>query len=87
MAFFKNFIVVVILVGILTRIAYYLYARKVKKDTSVFLAFFTVGIIILPIVTIILGFDIAISEYVVALIVWLLFDIMRVKINSKNIKK
>jgi len=87
MAFFKNFIVVVILVGILTRIAYYLYARKVKKDISVFLAFFTVGIIILPIVTIVLGFDVAISEYVVALIVWLLFDIMRVKINSKNIKK
>lgn len=87
MAFFKNFIVVVILVGILTRIACYLYAKKVKKDVSVFLAFFTVGAIILPIVTIFLGFDIAISEYVVALVVWLVFDIIRVKMNTKKFKK
>lgn len=81
MAFFKNFIVVVILVGILTRIALYLYSRKIKKDISIFLSFFTVGVIILPIVSITLGFDIAVSEYVVALIIWLLFDLIRIKTN------
>ena len=81
MAFFKNFIVVVILVGILTRIALYLYTRKIKRDVSIFLAFFTVGIIILPIVSIFLGFDIAVSEYVVALIIWLVFDLIRIKTN------
>ncbi|NGX28138.1 MAG: hypothetical protein K940chlam1_00313 [Candidatus Anoxychlamydiales bacterium] len=81
MAFFKNFIVVVILIGILTRIALYLYTRKIRRDISIFLAFFTVGIIILPIVSIFLGFDIAVSEYVVALIIWLLFDLIRIKTN------
>ena len=79
MAFFKNFIVVVILIGVLTRIAYFLYSRKIKKDISIYLSFFTVGIIVLPIVSIILGFDIAISEYVVALIIWLIFDLIRIK--------
>lgn len=81
MAFFKNFIVVVILIGILTRIALYLYSRKIKRNIAIFLAFFTVGIIILPIVSIFLGFDIAVSEYVVALIIWLLFDLIRIKTN------
>ncbi|NGX49201.1 MAG: hypothetical protein K940chlam5_00797 [Candidatus Anoxychlamydiales bacterium] len=87
MAFFKNFIVVVILVGILTRIALYLFSRKLKKDMAIFLAFFTVSVIILPIVSLTLGFDIAVSEYVVALVIWLLFDLMRIKIDTKKKKK
>ena len=87
MAFFKNFIIVVILVGILTRIALYLFSRKLKKDMAIFLAFFTVSVIILPIVSLTLGFDIAVSEYVVALVIWLLFDLMRIKIDTKKKKK
>lgn len=88
MAFFKNFIVIVILVGILTRIALFLYMKKFKKDVAIFCTFFTVGIIVLPIVSLTIGFDIAVSEYVVALIIWLLFDLMRIKINvGKKINK
>ncbi|NGX34427.1 MAG: hypothetical protein K1060chlam1_00780 [Candidatus Anoxychlamydiales bacterium] len=87
MAFFKNFIIVVIIVGILTRIALFLYSKKLKKDMAIFLAFFTVAVIILPIVSLTLGFDIAVSEYVVALVIWLLFDIMRIKITTKKGKK
>ncbi|HEU64938.1 MAG: hypothetical protein KR126chlam4_00573 [Candidatus Anoxychlamydiales bacterium] len=87
MALFKNFIIVVIVVGILTRIALYLYSRKFKKDMAIFLAFFTVSVIILPIVSLTLGFDIAVSEYVVALVIWLLFDLMRIKITTKKMKK
>ncbi len=84
MALFKNFIIVLIIVGILTRIAMYFFIKKFKKDMAIFLAFFIVAIIILPIVSLILGFDIAISEYVVALGIWLLFDLIRIKVNTKK---
>jgi len=87
MWFFKNFIVVVILVGLLTRIAFYFYKKKLKSEIAVFLTFFSVGIIILPIVSLTIGFDVAISEYVLALIIWLLFDLMRIGIKIKKIKK
>ena len=87
MAFFKNFIIVIIIVGILTRIALYLFSRKFKKDMSIFVAFFTVAVIMLPIVSLTLGFDIAVSEYVVALVIWLLFDLMRINVNTKKRKK
>jgi len=84
MGFLKNFIVVVVLIGIFTRIALFLYMKKVKKDVAVFLTFFTIGIILLPIVSLTIGFDIAVSEYVVALIIWLLFDLMRLGIDTKK---
>jgi len=87
MWFFKNFIVVVILVGIFTRIALFFYQKNLKRDVAVFLSFFSVGIIILPIVSLTIGFDVAVSEYVLALILWLLFDLVRVGINIKKTKK
>jgi len=87
MALFKNFIIVIIIVGILTRIALYLYSKKLKKDISIFLAFFTIAVIILPIVSLTIGFDIAISEYLVALVIWLIFDLMRIKVNINKRKK
>jgi len=86
MALLKNFIIVLIIVGILTRVFLYLFAKKLKKDMAIFLAFFTVAVIILPIVSLTIGFDVAVSEYVVALAIWLLFDLMRIKINSKKTK-
>jgi len=87
MALFKNFIIVLIIVGILTRVALYLYSKKFNRDMSIFLTFFTISVIILPIVSLTLGFDVAVSEYVVALAIWLLFDLIRIKINTRKIKK
>jgi hypothetical protein len=84
MEYFKNFFVVIIITGILTRIVLFLYVKKLKKDAAIFLTFFTVGVIILPIVSLSIGFDIAISEYFVALVIWLLFDLMRLGINIKK---
>ena len=84
MAFFKNFIIVVILIGVCTRIALFFYMKKLKKDLAIFLTFFTVGIVILPIISLTIGFDIAISEYLLALFIWLLFDLMRLGINFKK---
>ncbi len=73
--------------GILTRIAIFFYFKKFKKDVSIFLSFFTVGVVLLPLISAFVGFDVAVSEYLVALIIWLLFDLMRIKINFKRMKK
>ncbi len=85
--FFKNFIVALVTVGILTRIANFLYSKKVKREIAIYLSFFTVGVIILTAVAFVLGYDIAVSEYVVSLLIWLLFDIMRTGLKIKLRRK
>lgn len=87
MDFFKNFLVVIILMGILTRIALYFYLKSLKKEIAIFFAFFTIGFIFLPLISIIIGFDVAFFEYLVALIIWLLFDLLRVNIMKKKEKR
>jgi len=83
MKFFKNLFVVVIIVGILTRIAIFFYSKFFRKEIAVIFTFFTVGIIVVPIISYTIGFDIAVSEYLVILILWLIFDLLR----AKSIKK
>ncbi len=85
--FFKNFIVVVILIGLLTRIGNYLYRKIVKIEVAVLLSALTVGIIILPIVSLTIGFDVAISEYMLALIIWLIFDLLKKGISFNPRRK
>ena len=77
MAFFKNFFVVIILVGILTRVANYFYGKILEKEVVAYLSFATVCFTILPFVAYFVGFDIAFAEYIIALIIWLLFDLLR----------
>jgi len=77
MAIFKNFIIVVILVGLMTRLANHYYLKKMKRTPAAYLSFFSVGVIVLPIVSFAVGFDVTISEYVGALLMWLLFDLLR----------
>ena len=84
MAFFQNFIVAVVIIGILTRVAELLFRKKFKKDISMYLSFLTIIIFIMPLVSIFIGFDIAISEYLIALLIWFLFDLMRISIKGKK---
>lgn len=76
MFIFKNFIVVIILMGLFTRLSNYLVLRILKKR-SIYVSYFVVGIIICPLSAMILGFDVAVSEYLIALLLWFLFDLMR----------
>ncbi len=83
MAFFKNFIVVFVLMGICSRVVLFFYSKKIKKNIAIYFTFFTVNIFVIPIVSLTIGLDIAVSEYVVSLIIWLLFDLMR--LSAKKI--
>ena len=71
-AVFLNFIVVIILMGVLTRISNFLLKRKVKRPY--FITFFVCLAFVIPLVSLTLGFDAAISMYLIASIVWLLID-------------
>jgi len=85
MSIFRNFIFATVLVGIISRILKFFLLKKNKRDTAIFLTFFLTSLILMPFISLTVGFDIAISEYLVALIIWLLFDIMRRNIvKGKN---
>jgi hypothetical protein len=83
MALFKNFIIAVIIVGVITRIAITAFSKKIKTDVSIYISYLTSALLLLPIVSLTLGFDIAISEYLVGIAIWLLFDLIRIKASAK----
>jgi hypothetical protein len=78
MFIFKNFVVVMILMGAFTRLSNYILF-KYFKEKSIYFSFFIVGLTICPLAAIFLGFDVAISEYLIALLLWCLFDLARKK--------
>lgn len=84
MDLFKNFIFVTIFIGVLTRIANFFFQKDLKRIVSAYLSFFVVGIIIIPIAAYMVGVDVAASEYVIALIMWLIFDLIRSDVKKKK---
>ncbi|MFA6119049.1 MAG: hypothetical protein WC688_03945 [Parachlamydiales bacterium] len=83
---FKNFIFVVILVGVLTRIVSYFFSKIVKKAFVIYLSFLSVAIILFPIVSLMIGFDVAVSQYLFSLVIWLIFDLIRINVDLKKVK-
>ena len=77
MAILKNFIFVFFFVGIITRIVHYFLLKKAKKSTAAYLTFAIVGVILVPIASAFIGWDVVFAEYVGSLIIWLIFDILR----------
>ncbi len=84
MDLFKNFIFITILIGILTRLTNFFFQKDLKRIVSAYLSFFLVGIIIIPVATFLVGFDVAASEYIIALIIWLIFDLIRSNVKKKK---
>ncbi len=84
MDLFKNFIFVTIFIGVLTRIANFFFQKDLKRIISAYLSFFVVGIIIIPIAAYMVGLDVAASEYIIALIMWLIFDLIRADVKKKK---
>jgi len=76
MFIFTNFISVIIIIGILTRISNYFFYKKYKK-MYIYLSFLSTLIFILPLIAFFVGFDVVVSEYLLSLILWFLFDIVR----------
>lgn len=85
MVFFKNFIVVVILIGILTRFANFIFCKYVDRSVAIYLSAITTGLLIFPFVAYFLGFDILISEYVLSLIAWFVFDLLRKDVKKRSL--
>lgn len=80
-AFFSNFIVVVVLIGALTRVLNLVLSKKINRE---YIATFAISILILfPLVSIFLGFDLAISTYLPTLLVWLLIDHIYYQVGKK----
>lgn len=75
-AFFKNFIVVFFVTGILTRLTNYILQKKFLIQGYFYLSFGIAFIFFVPLMVWYVGFDVAVSEYVLTLIIWLLIDIM-----------
>ena len=88
MVFFRNFFVALILCGILTRMASYFFRKSFKTVPCAYLSFFSVFVVILPIISFLVGFDIVIAEYVASLLIWLFYDLLRaVSMGKKKRKK
>jgi len=79
MAVFKNFFFVFIIVGVLTRISNHYFAKLVPKTLVLHLSHITCGIIVCSLAVKVVGFDVAIAEYVISFIVWYIFDLSREK--------
>ena len=85
MSIFKNFIVVIILVGVLTRIGNWFFCKHIyKKEVALYVSAISIGVFVCFLASFFLGFDIVISEYLIAFIVWFIFDL--IKINNKEEK-
>jgi|GEM_PF-7002371 len=82
--FFTNLLVVVFLVGILTRFTNYILNGRVKREY--FVSFALYFLILIPVVSLTLGFDVAISVYLIALLIWLLIDHLNYESRRKGKK-
>ena len=85
MAFFSNILIAAILVGIITRFSHYLFFRYLKdRKIALYTSFIVCFVVIELLITIFVGFDVAISSYLIAFIIWLIFDFIK---YSKEISK
>jgi hypothetical protein len=80
MFLFKNFIVVVILVGIITRASFYFFSKKLaSKKQAVYIGSLVSGLITCLIAAPFVGFDIVVAEYVSSFVLWFVFDLLRLE--------
>ena len=78
MAILKNFIVVIILVGVATRISKYILSKYLKDSSAViYVSSISTGILICSLASVFVGFGVVISEYLIAFIIWFIFDLLR----------
>lgn len=82
MAFFRDFLVLAVTIGIVTRLIIYFLKRKVSEKDAVSIAFLATLVILGPIAVVILGFDVAIAEFTIALIAWYIYDLLRLQVKK-----
>lgn len=81
-AIFLNFLFVIFLMGVLTRLLNFLLKNKVQKP---YIATFFISLVcVFPLVSVIIGFDVAISIYLVSLLIWLLIDHLHFQVEKRK---
>ena len=86
MGFLGDFLVVVLIIGIFTRLVIYFAKKKMELKAAIYFAHIFALILIGPIAVFVLGFDIAIAEVISALILWFLLDILWAENKKKRIR-
>lgn len=85
MAFFKNFFVVFILIGGITRLSNFLFQKYIEdKKIVIYVSSISTGLIICFIAAMVLGFDVVISEYLISFIIWFIFDLLKTGMTKKE---
>ncbi len=87
MEIFRNFFFALILMGICTRVSNYFYLKNFKRSIAAYLSLVTAAIPLIFIMSFVIGFDVAVSEYLIAGLLWLIYDLLRsavVKYKEKN---
>ena len=79
MGFFKNFIVAMVLTFLVTRALNFLFLKRFRASQVAYISFFIGVLIFFPVISLTVGFDIAVYEYIAALVVWLIFDLIKKK--------
>lgn len=81
MALFRDFLLIVILVGIVTRLLTYLFKKKMREKDAIAFSFIITLLIGGPIAILLLGFDVAIAEFTISLIAWYVYDLLRIQLR------
>ncbi len=63
--------------GCMTRLLNWAFKGKVRRVTSYYLSFMISGLLLLPVMTYLVGFDVMVAEYILSLVLWLVYDLVK----------
>ena len=79
MGLFKNFLVVVIFVGTVTRAFNYILAKYIKDEkTMIYASSISSAILICSLAGLFVGFDVVVAIYLLSFILWFTYDSIRI---------
>jgi len=87
MWFINNILFALVLIGLLTRLTNWFYRKRMTRIASAYLSFITVVLPIFIIMSLIVGVDHAIVKFISASILWLFFDLLRIGLYNRAMKK
>ncbi len=81
MQIFSNLFIIFLIIGIISRLLDWLLLKysSLEKKISIYISMIITMVITAPLVAIFVGFDVLVSSYLLAILLWLLIDLVRVK--------
>jgi len=81
MQILSNLFFIFLIIGIISRVLDWLLFKysSLEKKVSIYVAMIITILITAPLVAIFVGFDVLISSYLLAILLWLLIDLVRIK--------